>query len=178
MQKIMLYLSDYFRYMFRSDKELELFGKEQKLIEGYINMTQIRYPNSIEIEYKYDPEISFVRIPPLLLHNFVENIIKHVVQSGIVTHISLIGEYREGVVYLKVIDDGPGMSPDQKQEIDKNMRSGIMTGNGVGMANAYRRLKYFYGEEADITILSELGVGTTVLIKFPYNLERIVNNNG
>lgn len=59
-QEIILYLSDYFRYIFRSNKDLELYGKEQKVIEGYINMAQVRYPGGIEISYDYDPEIMFV----------------------------------------------------------------------------------------------------------------------
>lgn len=90
-QSIILYLSDYFRYLFRSGKDLELFEKELRLIEAYIHMATVRYPDSIVFSYEIDPEIRFVRIPPLLLHNFVENIVKHVVQQGVVTHITLIG---------------------------------------------------------------------------------------
>ena len=28
-------------------------------------MAEVRYPDSIEVRYEYDPEISFVRVPPL-----------------------------------------------------------------------------------------------------------------
>lgn len=75
-----------------------------------MNMAQVRYPQSIEIEYEYDPEIMFVRVPPLLLHNFVENIVKHVVKMGTVTHISVIGQYEEKNVTFMIMDDGQGMS--------------------------------------------------------------------
>ena len=175
-QEIMLYLSDYFRYIFRNEKELELFGKEQKLIEGYINMAQIRYPESIVVTYDYDPEVSFVRLPPLLLHNFVENIIKHVVKQGTVTHISLEGRYGSGLVTFQVSDDGSGMDKEQLSQVDQRMRQGEITGSNIGMANAYRRLKYFYGEDADIEIISEEGHGTNVIIHFPYDLDEESEN--
>lgn len=170
-QEIILYLSDYFRYIFRSNKDLELYGKEQKVIEGYINMAQVRYPGGIEISYDYDPEIMFVRIPPLLVHNFVENIIKHVVKQGKVIHISLMGQYHNGTVTFTVVDDGEGMSEEQVRAVDLRMRSEKIDGTNVGMANAYRRLKLFYGNSANIEISSDIGVGTSITISFPYDLE-------
>ena len=170
-QDIVLYLSEYFRYLFRSGNSLELFSKEQHLIEGYIQMASVRYPGSIDIEYVYDPEISFVRVPPLLLHNFVENIIKHVVKQGHMTHISVVGQYDEQGVTFMIMDDGPGIGEEALKELDASMRRVKSDGSHIGFSNSLRRLKYFYGEEADIVITSETGAGTCVTIRFPYNLE-------
>ena len=170
-QNIILYLSDYFRYLFRSGKDLEIFEKEQHLIEGYIDMASVRYPGSIQIEYSYDPEIRFVRLPPLLLHNFVENIIKYVVQQEIVTHIYIIGQYEDKTVTFLIMDDGPGIPPDKLEELDRDMRKERTDGSHIGFYNSLRRVKYFYGDEADIEIMSDLGEGTCVNIHFPYNLE-------
>ena len=173
-QEIILYLSDYFRYIFRSSKEVELFGKELKLIQGYVSMAQIRYPGSISITYEIEPEISFVRLPPLLIHNFIENIIKHVVVQGIMTNISLKGTYKNGRVSFWIADDGPGMEPEKLEEVLRNMKQKESTGNGtsVGLSNAYRRLKFFYGDDADICIMSEMGEGTIVKVIFRYDLEK------
>lgn len=170
-QNVILYLSDYFRYLFRGERELELFEKEQHLIEGYMEMAAIRYPGCVEIEYSYDPEIRFVRLPPLLLHNFVENIVKHVVQNGTVTHVSVVGQYEEKNVTFMIMDDGAGMDPETLAELNNAMRHEKNDGSHVGFKNSYRRVKYFYGEEADIEITSEKGEGTCVTIHFPYNLE-------
>ena len=170
-QDIILYLSEYFRYLFRSENGLELFPKEQHLIEGYLNMANVRYPESIEVEYMYDPEIAFVRVPPLLLHNFVENIVKYAVNQGRMTHISIVGQYEDGIVSFMIMDDGPGMTQEKIEELDSSMRRENYDSSHIGFANSLKRLKYFYGEEADIIITAEPGTGTCVTVRFPYNLE-------
>lgn len=175
-QEIIMYLSDYFRYIFREGKSLELFQREQVLIEGYINMAQIHYPGSIQIEYSYDPEIMLLRVPPLLLHNFVENIVKHVVRNGRITHISVIGQYEDGHVTFLIIDDGQGISEEKLKEIDDFMRQDRQSVKHAGFSNSFKRIKYFYGEEADIIISSEVGEGTCIKLTFPYDLEVLKNN--
>lgn len=170
-QQIILYLSDYFLYIFRSDKALELFGKEQKVIEGYIRISQMRYPGCISVSYEYDPEIMFVRVPPLLIHNFIENIIKHVVKQGVLTHITIMGQYDHKTVTFMIIDDGDGLDDVSVQAVNEKLHSASIDGKNVGMSNAYRRLRAFYGDGADIEFESERGIGTTVTVTFPYNLE-------
>ncbi|MCI8390524.1 MAG: histidine kinase [Roseburia sp.] len=170
-RQVILYLSDYFLYIFRNDKELELFGKEQRVIEGYIRISQLRYPGCIEADYEYDPEIMLIRVPPLLIHNFVENIIKHVVKQGRLTNITIIGQYDSGTVTFLIIDDGDGMEEEAARAVSQNMHRADLDGKQVGMSNAYRRLRAFYGDGADIGFESEPGIGTTVTVTFPYDLE-------
>ncbi len=79
---MILYLSDYFRYIFRSEKELELLPQELKLIEGYARIASVRYSGMVELAVDLDPELSYVRMPPLLLHNFIENAVKHGFRQG------------------------------------------------------------------------------------------------
>ena len=173
-QDIIMYLSDYFRYMFRSEKELELFSKELALIQGYVKMASVSRNGRIKASYDLDPEISFVRVPPLLIHNFVENAVKHGANRRTDLHISLEGNYRDKRVVFYVRDDGNGMEPD-----DLNYIRGIFAGETepesrtkrVGLYNALKRLKYFYGEEAAITVNSAPGEGTCFEISFPYNVE-------
>lgn len=174
-QKIIIYLSKYFRYIFRSDKELELFSREQELIERYVQMASIRYGGRIRLICDIDPELSYVRIPPLLVHNFVENSVKHgLSQNGDILHISITGRYESGMVYFDISDDGNGMD---LQTLEKERR--LVTGESekekdgahVGLVNAIKRLKYFYGENAHLKIDSIQGEMTQFRLEFPYNLE-------
>lgn len=169
-QSLILYLSDYFRYIFRSENELELFDKELKLIKGYMESVKLRYPGRIDIVYSIDPEIPMVMVPPLLIHNFVENIIRHALKSEGKLHIMLCATYEERVVTFQISDDGNGMPQD---EVDYINRGGFVddTGSHVGLANSYKLLKYFYGDTASIHVDSELNGGTMFTISFPYDLE-------
>jgi sensor histidine kinase YesM len=173
-QQIIIYLSEYFRYIFRSDKELELFPKELKLIKGYVKMVAINYSGNVKVTYDFDPEISFVRIPPLLIHNFIENSVKYGIKQGIVLHISIIGRYKDKKVTFIISDDGNGMDQatlERSRSLLHGEFESDRTNSSIGLSNSMRRLKYFYGQDATIEIMSEQGNYTSVTIQFPYNLE-------
>lgn len=173
-QDIVLYLSDYFRYIFRNHKELELFPKELEMINKYIKLTAIRYVGCIDIKYEIDPELDFIRIPPLLLHNFVENSIKYGMKKGQILQITIIGEYEEQMVTIYIMDDGNGMDK-ATLEYQSSILSGQIKPNNpnahIGLFNSLKRLKYFYGDSASISIESEPDKLTCFKIQFPYDLE-------
>ena len=174
-QEIILYLSDYFRYLFRTEKDLELFGKEAELIKGYLKVASIRYQDCIQAEYIFDPEISFVRTPPLLIHNFVENAVKYGMQEGKRTLcITIRGEYNDGRVTFYIIDNGKGMDAATLERNQKIFAGELELQNEkshIGLYNSLKRLKYFYGDDAKISVESEPNVMTAFIIEFPYNME-------
>lgn len=173
-QEVILYLSDYFRYIFRSHKELELFPKELKMIRGYIKMASIRYSGRIEFVCDIEPELDFVRTPPLLIHNFIENSVKYGMKKEGVLHITLTGEYENGKVIFYVVDDGNGMSREELER-ERRLLSGVEEADNpashVGLVNSMKRLSYFYGEQAAIELDSEPGQMMCSKIEFPYDLE-------
>ena len=171
-RKLILYLSDYFRYLFRNDHDVELFDKELALIQGYVEVTQIRYPDGLSIVYDIDPEIRLVRVPPLLIHNFIENVVKHALSAGKCVHIVLAAHYEKGWVVFEISDDGNGMSPELVEKI--NHRTWTATDQEhLGIRNSIRRIEYIYGKSASVTVESELGEGTTFTLSIPYELEEI-----
>lgn len=170
-QELVLFLSDYFRYLFRSGSELQLFSKERKLIEDYMNISKISYPVSFEISYQLDPVLDLMRVPPLLLHSFMENIIAHALVPDRQVHIVFSGEYDDGVVTFYISDDGKGIEPNALYAINHIDSRPIDDGENVGIKNSIWRLKYYYGKEATVECDSELNVGTTFTIAIPYNLE-------
>lgn len=170
-QELILYLSDYFRYIFRSGKDLEIFEKEINLIEGYMRAARIRYSEGVTILYQIEPEVRLVRIPPLLIHNFIENAVSHGRIQGKTLNIVLAAMYEEGTVVFQISDDGNGMEQEQVRKMNERGWWEEDTGKHIGIKNAIRRLKYFYGETAGVSIESVLNEGTTVTIQFPYRME-------
>lgn len=170
-RELILYLSDYFRYIYRSGKAVELFDKELHLIEGYIKAAAIRYPGLVHIIYQIDPEIHLMRVPPLLIHNFIENSINHGMIQDTPLHITLFAGYDEGVVTFQISDDGQGMDGRTVLEINENRYTGDGGRVHVGLRNSIQRLRYFYGDEAVLHVDSTLGEGTVFTITIPYDLE-------
>ena len=169
-QNLILYLSDYFRYLFRGGRNLELFSKELELIKKYMESVQIRYPDRIDIYYEIDPDVLMVRVPPLLVHNFVENVIQHGIPDERNVVIILSAEYMDGEVHIEISDNGMGMEEEKARKINAGQFE-EKKGKNVGLKNSVKRLKHFYGELASLHVESEEGEGTTMTITFPYNLE-------
>lgn len=174
---MVLFLSDYFRYLFRSGSSLQLFSKERKLIEDYMNITRIYYPDAFSESYQINPCLDFMRVPPLLLHSFMENIIAHALLPDRKVHIVFYGEYEDGLVTFQISDDGRGISPDALYAINHVTDHTAPNGKNVGIKNSILRLKYYYGDRASVECESEEGVGTTFTITIPYDLEEDENDS-
>jgi len=172
-QKLALYLSNYFRYIFRSGKDLETFEQEYNLIREYLNVSAIRYPNLFTVEYKVEPSVLSMEIPPLLLHNFVENIINHALNFKDPIHIQFCAQCENGFAKFIIEDDGVGISPEIVERINKHEFISEHDGQvHLGLQNSYQRLKYFYGEESTLSVDSELGKGTRFTIRIPIKEKR------
>ena len=170
-QDMILYLSNYFRYMFRSGNNLSMFDHEMALIKEYLHVSSFKYPDAFDISYQINPCISMVRVPALLLHNFVENIISHSLVPGRVIHIVFYAEYEDKTVTIQISDDGRGMTPENVEMINNADFHDIPDGMHVGIRNSIKRLKYHYGQKASLEVESELNMGSTFTICFPYDLE-------
>ncbi len=170
-QKLILYLSEYFRYLFQYAEDLELFQKEYRLVCDYLDMAALQFPDAFTFSSQIDPEIDLIRIPPLLLHNFIENIISHALVAGRVVHIMFCAFYDDGTVTFQIADDGRGMSEEDVAQINQGEYTSIKKGKHLGIRNSITRLKYFYQGQASVTVESSVNEGTTFTITFPYDLE-------
>ena len=173
-QDVILYLSDYFRYVFREGKQLDLFQNELHLIQGYMKMISIRYLGKVTAEFEFSPEVMRVRVPPLLVHNFIENSVKHGMRRGETLHIRAAGTYENDSVTFRISDDGRGFTAAELQEVNRTLReegTPKEPNAHVGLLNSIRRLRYFYGGKSNISVASKPGCSTCVTITFPYRME-------
>lgn len=170
-QDMVLYLSNYFRYMFRNGKDLNLFSKELDLIQNYLKVSAYQHPGAFTVSYQIDPVIELLRIPPLLIHNFVENIIHHALMPDREVHIILFGEYEDHMVTLQISDDGRGMSEEDVDMINHCAFPEGDSGKHVGIRNSITRLQYYWNGQAKVTVESCPNMGTTFSVYIPCDLE-------
>lgn len=132
----------------------------------YLQLQKMRLNN--QLEYMIEPvsdDILHVKCPRFLLQPLVENALKHGFQQKNRPGRIVIstGTYERGI-WLRVFNDGTGLTPERLEEIREGLRQNrpiIHTRGGIGLVNVNSRLKLFFGPDAGITIESAPGEGTT-----------------
>ena len=166
-QKFVLYLTDYFRYLFREGASLAPFSQELDLIEKYLDVSAIRYPDCFTVTYDIDPKTHPVPVPPLLLHNFVENVFKHAMRLGEDIHIRISARLEAAMAVFTIEDDGAGMDPATVRQLNGGS-FGAGTNEHIGLQNSLRRLETVYGRKGLLWVDSAPGEGTRFTIRIPW----------
>ena len=166
-QKFVLYLTDYFRYLFREGASLAPFSQELDLIEKYLDVSAIRYPDCFTVTYDIDPATHPVPVPPLLLHNFVENVFKHAMRLGEDIHIRISARLEAAMAAFTIEDDGAGMDPATVRQLNGGS-FGAGTNEHIGLQNSLRRLETVYGRKGLLWVDSAPGKGTRFTIRIPW----------
>ena len=130
--QVLMKLSDLLRYqLYDSARGSVLLTAEIHFLEDFLNLEQIRRDNFEYLVSKHG-EISWVQIAPLLLITFVENAIKHNVDSEKKSYVHLYFEVGHSQLRFRCINSKP-------QIISKKTEVG-----GLGLANVKRRLELIY----------------------------------
>jgi len=170
-QNLSTYLSNYFRYIFYSGGEMVELSKEINFIKDYLAISAMRFPDTFHENYEIDEGLEEFKILPLLIQNFVENIIKYAIELGECIEILVKAKKYEERIELSVIDTGKGM---EQVLVDKIMAGEAYVnqkGSGTGIINCRKRLYYLYGDRAEIIIKSKLNAGTEIVIRIPKETE-------
>jgi len=147
-------LADIMRYFVdESPKDEVPLATEVAFIENYMELERIRIRHgaTINFEKAYNPEL---RIPPMLLMTFVENIFKHGIdKSRKKNQVTISLVQQNDFLLFKTsnhkADPEPGDEP-----------------GGFGIINLTKRLRMLYGDKFELTIDGE-GELFTAFLKIP-----------
>ncbi len=141
--------------------------EELQLLEAYMTIQMFRFEERLSYELITEERLSNQRIVKMSLQPIVENAIKYGLEkkSGNF-RISVDIKQIVDVIEINVVDNGPGMS----HELLDRVRNGTAksSGAGIGLKNIDERIKLTFGEQYGITLNSEEGKGTIVLLRIPY----------
>lgn len=154
-------LSDYYRHVLSNGMDWVLLFEEIKYTSNYLQIQSIRYNDILDFEICVEEEVENIKIPKLTLQPLVENAIYHGIKpldrKG---HIRVLVKQKEDIVYLRVQDDGVGLSGEHFWEV---LQKGAQSGDSFGLRNVAERLHLYYGERCALE-LEERAQGTTILI--------------
>ena len=171
-QKMILCLSRYFRYIVNANMDEVPLKAEMEHIRNYFEIQQARYPDTFFSFVEYDEEIANCLVPPLLIQNFAENSIKHSIKIGNHINIFVIAQQYEGnKIRVRMLDTGQGIDQELIDKIAVFQKTGIrQEGLGVGIQNAIERLNVLYGADTSFEISRDQPHGTRVEIVLPLKL--------
>lgn len=173
--QIISYMSNIFLYSIKMD-ELVLIGEELQCIESYMNIISIRYENKFLMEVKVDEKLLEMKTPKMILQPIVENAVYHGLESMdeggklcVCGNIDVNGD-----VCFKIYDSGKGIAKNKLESIKEKLNmeyservKNSFIGKSIGLSNINNRIKLMFGDDYGIEIESEIGYGTTVMVKIP-----------
>ena len=168
-QRMILCLSRYFRYVINANEDYVLLGQEIEHIRNYFEIQQARFLRTFRSEVECDENLYSCMIPPLLIQSFAENAIKYALRPGEIIRIMIRAEVEEGGhLHISVTDDGAGISEEalakirrfaEKREYQRDL--------GVGIQNAIDRMDLLYNGEGSVQVSRNEPRGTRVDIVMP-----------
>lgn len=170
--RMIMSLSTMLEYTVHNKKEVVPLREDMKWLKGYLHIMSTRYEGIFGVQIEIDPSLDNCTVPKLFLQPIIENAIIHgfeLLENG--GMIQIVGSHNDSTVQFTVQDNGKGMDDDQKKDIMKD------DSEHVGISNIDKRIKLLFGQEYGISIDSQVGVGTSVHIVFPFRkFESSVDN--
>jgi two-component system, LytTR family, sensor kinase len=144
--EIVLKLSDILRYMlYETKQERVALIKELNMIRHYIDIERIRIDSQQQITLKVTGDVQSYVIAPALLIPFVENAVKHGIDSiSERAYVNISVEINNGVLHFNCVNNF------------KEVKS--KTVGGIGLENVQKQLQLIYPQEHNLSIETKNGV--------------------
>lgn len=141
---------------------IHTLDEEVNEIKSYFDIMKLRYGDKIKTNINMDNKVKDKKILKLIIQPIIENSIIHGLTSKNYEGQIWIDIYeKENKIIIEVKDNGIGMSTEKIAEILTG------EGTGIGIYNADRRIKIYYGKEYGINIESEFNKYTKTIIVLP-----------
>jgi two-component system sensor histidine kinase LytS len=127
-------------------------------VERYLSFEIARFgEDRLALEIDVQSEMMDMLVPSFLIQPLVEDSVKHAMRAEGKLTIRITGFIEDDVMFIKVSDDGVGMSP---ETLATMMNKVSDTGLGIAVKNVSDRIHGYFGPESSMVVTSELGKGT------------------
>ncbi len=141
--------------------------EELDYVDNYVVIQKLKYNEAINMKHHIEESCLDTMMPKLILQPIVENaIIYGISEDHKDINIDITAYRRDRELFIEITDDGPGIRTEIVETIlrdksDKNRFS------KVGLNNINQRIKLYYGGEYGLSIETEMGAGTKVIVRIP-----------
>jgi len=147
-------LGDFYQYITRNGSTERTLREELRHTLTYVEIQTIRFPDTIQEIEPLPEEIAQLLVPQLILQPVFENVFQHArqnLQPEEPLHLRLRYEMSQDGVCISVENNGAlrESTIDQLRQafaqVDRQQET-------TALINIHRRLRFFYGEEAGLTV--------------------------
>ncbi len=162
-------LARFFRISLSRGRSIITVKDELEHVRNYLMIQHMRFKNRFSYIIEAEDEVLELASLKLMLQPLVENAIYHGMEFMDGDGEIVIAAWKEkGDLYLKVSDNGLGMTEEQVEQLFSDKpHSGSSRGSGIGVKNVNERIRLYFGSEYGLSIESEPDEGTTVTIHLP-----------
>ena len=169
-------LADMFRYSTHQSAKLVTVQEELSYLHNYMFLQSFGYEDVLHITYAIPDDLLQLPIPKVILQPLVENCLNHAFDGTFrECHILVSGKIDQDFLEFTVTDDGIGMTQEQLTILNEKLSSEDPQPDkgSIGLTNIHRRLKLLFGPGSGLSITSNPGCGTTVLMKIKLDQQSI-----
>lgn len=173
-ESMVLFTSQYLRYLFQTDKEKVPIKYELQHIQAYLDIQAMRYGPIFTYDCTIEKEAENALTPPLLLITFIENAIKHGIPQDGQLHITLsvqkIQMNEKTCLKTEITDSGQGFS---KEILDKLAHGENLVSDEIshiGISNNMQRLNLLYGTDYQIRFFNGPDGGAHIYLVLPFQI--------
>ncbi len=162
-------LTNMFRVGLSSGRDYITLREEKNHVTNYLYIQKVRYQDRLRYSIEIPEEYDHFMVPKLILQPLVENAIYHGVKmKRCGGEIQVTAQAEDGKLFLRVWDDGAGISEERLTEIRRSQNEPRKEKrSGFGLSYIAERIRLAYGTPYGIQIDSQEEVYTQVTICLP-----------
>ncbi len=169
------------RYNLRSRYPIVSFTEEIKVAELYLQIQKYRFEERFEYSFDIPDWASKQKVVKFSLQPILENCFAHAFGNSVekITINIKVEQTSEANYLIRIIDNGKGIDEVVLEEINRKLAQSSISLDGlhIGIMNVHQRIRYLFGDEFGLSIISQKGNGTEVIIKLPLVDSKDVESN-
>jgi two-component system sensor histidine kinase YesM len=168
-------LSEIMRYSIAKGPDVVKLSKELSVLEHYLSIQKVRFTSKLEWKIQMPDALEPYCFPKMMIQPLVENSIYHGLDpQKKVLRIEIRGRIDGDALLVSVKDNGKGIEGATLQKIrEGRLEPKNDQHSRVGLDAVTKRVKLLFGESYSVTIDSEIGKGTEVILRLP-----LIKQNG
>jgi len=148
------------RTAIEEQRDLVPLRQEWAFVQRYLALERIRFGERLVVEASIGDTVGDVLVPSFALQTLIENAVRHAATPRIeATRVRIAATLRDDMLVLDVRDDGAGAD-----------LATLDAAGGTGLRRLRERLRWLYGDTAQLQLASTEGGGFSACLRVPASM--------